>query len=178
MATATKTRTKSGKAASGRKKKTTKPVTFLSRSPNQRLTFEPGEIIRNERGRVIETIPSRSIEFEDRGLGHGTYVWDPSDEGREDWERSEEFLTWLREHPKINTGREGAFWERGAAPDEPEPKLFKQMDAIMKASAAGDADAIEDVLRTERETQNRDLVLETGEAALARLSGEGGGTDD
>lgn len=176
MATATKA--KSGKAKPGRKKQTKKKaVTFYSRSPNQRLVFEFGDVIRNERGRVVETIPSKSVEFEDQGLGHGVYVWDPTDDDREDWERSDELLEWLREHPTFNTGGAGAFWERGSAPDEPEPKLADQIDAINDGLFTRDREAVEAVLATERDTHNREVVIDAGEAALTRLDEEGDGQD-
>lgn len=171
MATATKAKAKSGKT------KPRKRVTFYSRSPNQRLTFESGDVVRNERGRVIDTIPSKSIEFEDTGIGHGTYVFDPSDKDREDWERSDEFLEWLRDHPKINTGREGAFWERGAAPDEPEPKLSAQIDAINDGLFKRDREAVEAVLQSERDTHDREVVIDAGEKALLRLDEEGDGPE-
>lgn len=165
---ATQTKAKSGKAKPRRKR-----ITFYSRSPNQRLVFEFGDVIRNERGRVVEKIPSKAVEFD-----NGLYVWDPNDKEREDWERSDAFLEWLRDHPKKDTTREGAFWERGAAPDEPEPKLSDQLDAISKGLFDRDREAVAAVLASERETHNREVVLEQGDAALARLGDEGDGTDD
>lgn len=163
---ATKTKAKSGKTKPRRKK-----ITFYSRSPNQRLVFEYGDVLRNERGRITEKIESKSVVFD-----NSVYVWDPSDTDRPDWERSDELLEWLRDHPKKDTQREGAFWERGGAPDEPQPKLFDQLDAITRGAVDQDREAIEAVLDEERSTHNRDVVLEAGEAALVRLD-EGDGSE-
>lgn len=162
MATATKTK----------KAKAAKPVTFFSRSHNQRLTFEPPDVVRNARDRVIETIPAKAIQFE-----NGLYVWDPKDEARDEWERSEETLDWLRAHPKLNTQREGAFWEKGAAPDEPRPTLAEQQMAITTAAVAKNAEALKEILERERDSHKRDSVIDLAEVALEQVQGEGSDSD-
>ena len=165
MAT-TETEAKPGKAEPKLEK-----VTFLSRSPNQRLVFEFGDVIRNERGRVVEQVPSRAIEFVDQGA-HGEWVFDPDDESRDEWMRSAELLAWLRRHPNFNSGQSGSFWERGAAPDEPKPTVLEQMDKINAGTFERDRKAVEDVLANERETHDREAVIAAAESALSRLDEE------
>lgn len=150
---ATQTKTKKAKAA--------KPVTFFSRSPNQRLIFEPADTERNERGRVIKRYASKDVQFE-----NGMFVWDPK-------QHDKELLDWLREHPKLNASREGAFWEKGAAPDEPRPTMAEQSAAITSAAVAKNAEALEQIIERERETHKRDSVLDLAEVALANVQGEG-----
>lgn len=149
------------KAPPGKAKSSPKPVTFYSRSPNLRLVLEPEEVERNERGRVVKTLPATDVQFE-----NGLFTWNPK-------EHEKELLEWLRGHPKLNTLREGAFWERGAPPDEPEPRLADQLDKIQSGLADRDREAIEAVLETERETHNRDVVIDQAESALVRM-GDGG----
>lgn len=158
-------------ATKTKKAKAAKPVTFYSRSPNQRLTFEPPDVERNERGRVIRRITGKAVQFE-----NGLYVWDPSDSSRDEWERSEEALEFLRAHEKLNAQREGAFWEKGAAPDEPRPTLADQQAAITTAAVAKNADALSEIIEQERDTHNRDSVIELAELALEQVQGDG--TDD
>lgn len=155
-------------ATKTQKAKAAKPVTFFSRSPNQRLTFEPEDIIRNERGRVTDRHPAKAVQFE-----NGMYVWDPTDKSRQDWETSEELLEWLRDHGKLNAQREGAFWEKGAAPDEPRPTLAEQQIAITTAAVAKDAETLKKILAVERDTHNRDSVIDLAEVALEQVQGEG-----
>ena len=148
-------------ATKTKKAKAAKPVTFYSRSPNLRLVFEPEDIQRNERGRVTDRFAARDVQFE-----KGMYVWDPQKD-------DEEILDWLREHPKLNSTRESAFWEKGNAPNEARPTLAERQLAITTAAVAKDADALNEIIEDERETHNRDSVIDLATVALEQVTGEG-----
>jgi hypothetical protein len=132
------------------KTKKQKPITFRSVYPNLQVTVEPGrpqllDINRN----VIQTRTSgRHIQFE----ANRYETSDPEE------------IEFLKGHEYFDNPR--GFWERGASPREPRPTTKDQLADIARASAKGDAEALEALLSGERQTHNRFEVVIAAEAAV------------
>lgn len=135
----------------------TETVTFIAWCVDQHVVVQtkdipPPDAVLNHRGQVVETIPGRVIEFSD----HEYQTSDPVE------------IEFIRNHELFNS----KIWEKGNAPDEPKPTIQTQTAAIAKAAAAGDVAAINEVLRVERETHNRDVVFAVASAAVEGLEGD------
>lgn len=91
----------------------------------------------------------------------------------------------LRAHVGYNAATPNGFFEVGRAPDEPRPTLTEQMTAIAEAQGNLDADALANLLDSERENHNRPAVIQAAEVALrvmaegpSGLEGDAGQTGD
>lgn len=133
-----------------------KPATFVSRSPNQRITIEnSSRIVMDINNRMVKpNSTGKHVQFEK------SYFVANEESAAAIGLPLEELLDFLRSHENFNLNRPGGFWEEGAAPDEPQPTLADQMKAIGRAAAAGDINALEQVRQTELETHNRVAVLQ------------------
>lgn len=147
MAAATKS---TGTKSKAKAKKAAKPATFVSKYGNYIIILEAGHIVRNERGIVTMNTPNRQVEFQHNQLR----VDDPK--------LAEE----LRDHPGFNRH----FWELGNAPNEPKPTLQDQLSALATAAGNQDPDGVAAVLRTEKETHKREVVITSCEAALEAMA--------
>lgn len=165
-------------------------VTFISRSPNQIITRIAEDTVHDLRGRPIEQINQatelRKLEEENRTrlargeepvseerLAHVRAPWkiefgtvDPPNNFRTD---DAVLIDFLRNHENFNVDGPSGFWELGAAPDEPKPTMTEQTVALGKAQALGDIDEVEAILKLEKETHNREAIIEGAEAALETL---------
>lgn len=137
------------------KKKQNETVTFIAKCHNLRLTLRPAYgAIRAPNGNVITPADAgEHVQFE----SHEFKTDDPK------------VVEALRDYEGYNL----YFWEDGKAPNEPQPRTKDQLEAIIKAQAVLDADAINAVLKVERETHNRPLVIDTAEAALDAIDVDG-----
>lgn len=165
----------------------TEPVTFIAKCDNQIITRRAEDTIHDLRGRPIEQINRtnelRKLEEENRlrlargeepvsaeRLADVAAPWkiefgkdDPPHQFRTN---DPVLIDFLRDHENFNTDGPSGFWELGAAPDEPKPTLTEQNVRLAKAQAIGDIEGIEEVLAIERETHNREPIIQGAEAAL------------
>jgi hypothetical protein len=78
----------------------------------------------------------------------------------------DDLLDWLRNHENFNlAGKPGCFWEEGAAPDEPQPTMAEQMNAIAEASVLADLTLIGEVRDIEEATHKRVAILQACDTA-------------
>jgi hypothetical protein len=134
----------------------TETASFLSRSPNLRLTVRPPRFEkRHVDGRVIEPADAGlAVQFKQNRVD----LDDP------------ELIEFMRNHRLIN--RFDGFWEEGRAPDEPRPTLTDQQGALTKAAMQLDVEGIKAVIAEEERTHNRVAVLEPARDALAMIEAE------
>lgn len=129
-------------------------ITFYAKSPNLRLVFVPKDEVLNHRGQIVEKLPGKAAEFgEGENLPHRFTTSDP------------DMIAAIRDHKDF----ELKFWEEGKSPDEPKPSIAEQNERIVRATATGDKEEIEQVLSEERQNHNRETVLLAGEAALRAI---------
>lgn len=128
-----------------------KAATFYSKSPNQLLWLEPARFpVDDPSGRRLDPgTEGKSVEFE-----NGTYTTE-----------DEDTIKALREHRLFNS----AFYEHGNAPDEPKPTVKEQLSKVTKAASDKDAEAVREVIAKERETHNREVVLDAAEDVLEAI---------
>lgn len=153
------------------------PVTFISISANQVLVRRPERFVDNGMGGKVrqnfeDWLEAQRKQNHERELSHleplpidetpwkvefENHVFDTSDP---------KLIEWLRGRDTFNVVGPSGFYEQGAAPDEPRPTLAEQAVKIARASAEADVDAINDVLRLEKDTHNRVPIIQAAEAAL------------
>lgn len=136
----------------------TDKATFISRFTDLRIVIEPGDVERNHRGQVIRSHPGRAIEF-----ARHRYETD-----------NPQIIEFVRNHPRFNID----FWEMGNAPGEPRPTFAEQNTKIIRALAAQDVDAINEVIQEERNTHKRQEVFAAAESALKALAGDDDSDDE
>lgn len=136
---------------------TTKPATFIAKCENLILVMEPSFPKFNHLGLKIGNHPGKRVEFE-------KYQFTSDDP---------EVIEWLREHPANGVPTPQGFYELGKGPDEPQPTIPEQREAIESAAAAGSVTELERLIAEEQDTHNRDEVLAAARIALVALAGGG-----
>lgn len=139
---------------------TDNPVTFFTRYPELELVIDPLDHERNHRGQVIKTLPRRAIKFGNKGNVNEYVTSDPEE------------IEILRNHPHFEVMERG-FWELGNAPDEPQPTMGKQIEAIAQAAAERDVETLKEVIQVEKDTHNREAVFAAARGALKGLEEKG-----
>lgn len=123
---------------------------FISTDQNLRLVQIPGRNVLNPATGVLEPVPGKAIEFR-----NGLVDADSED------------AAWLREHDEFNV----LFFEQGNEPRRPDdPSVV--LEAIVDATAAGNADELETLYVEERASLSRPEVLRAAARGLERVAGE------
>lgn len=159
----------------------TESVTFMARSENQVLVRRSARHVTDEYGRrellgfeeYLQQQKDRNEKREDEGL-------DPLPIDDTPWKVQFEkhlfttdhpkLIAWLRQHSKLNFNGPSGFYEDGNAPNEPKPRMQDQMAAIIDAQGDLDVERLQDVLKVERDTHNRPVIIQAAEAAIRKLA--------
>lgn len=157
-------------------------VTFIAQSPNQIVTRIPEDHVYNERGRKtgeynrkselkrLQAEKARGVEVSDEEIAEVDAPW-KLEFGKDDGPHrlttdNPVIIEFLRNHENFGVQGPSGFWELEA---EPKPTLTEQTVRLNKASALGDVDEIEAVLALEKETHNRESIIQGAESALTAL---------
>ena len=142
------------------------PVIFASKSPDLRLVRIAEDVIRNEQGRKVATVAPGSRSNERYGVEDDGAPWSVEFEGGLYTATHATVIDFLRNHPQNGV----YFHEQGGASAELQPTLVEQVARIGKAAAALDVDDLQNLLEEEKETHNREAVIQSAEAALRELA--------
>jgi hypothetical protein len=129
-------------------------VTFVTRIINYRLTQIPEDWEELSGGRRRRILGHAAVFDEVTG----TYTTSDPEE-----------IEWLRNHDEFGS----KFVEAGS--DEPKPTVAEQVTAV---ASAVDIDQLEEIDTLERETHNRQIVLDAVHAAAERMAPEAGADEE
>jgi hypothetical protein len=154
------------------------PVVFASKSPNHRLVRIAKDVIRNEGGRKVAEVSPGSRHNERYGVEDDGAPWEVVFEGGLYTTEDPIIIDFLRTHAQNGV----YFHEQGADDVELQPTLVEQMSRIATAAARFDVDDLQQLLNEEKDTHNREAVVQGAEAALRELadgpSQEGAGAEN
>ena len=138
-----------------------RPATFIHKCVNQVL-FVSNKGPRYERNSQGDRI----------GMDEGAQIHFVNNQFRADEDSAralgmslEELLTFLRSHEMFN-----ASLFENAMPEDASPSVKEQTRAIWEAQERRDPDAIDAILKEERDTHNRSVVIDVGTVALETIA--------
>lgn len=140
----------------------TAETTFTAKCHNQELVIEFPRPIRDDNNRQVALEPGRSIKFE----GHRFVADEEAAQGL--GMELGELVAFVRDHELFGV----SIWDETGPPDELEPSVKEQAARAARAFASQDADGIQAVIDSERDTHNRAVVIQQATALLEQLADE------
>lgn len=161
------------KAPAGAKK-----VTFRTKHAKLRLIRKSIREIRNHHGELISREEGVKYEFQNGVLD----VYEGQDVMADAYDAEaraiveQDAVSWLRNHPNLDSRRTGGFHEEGREPGRPLPTDQDVLEEITTAAMLLDADVLEAVIDREQATHKRPVLIQAATSALEKVLAADGAT--